>query len=36
MKPASDAVVIDTTTLSVHAVFEQVMKIASERGISGA
>jgi len=36
MKPASDAVVIDTTTLGVHAVFEQVMKIASERGISGA
>jgi cytidylate kinase len=36
MKPASDAVVIDTTTLSVDDVFAQVMRIASERGISGA
>lgn len=35
MKPASDAVVIDTTTLGIDGVFEQVMKIASERGISG-
>jgi len=35
MKPASDAVVIDTTTLGIDDVFEQVMKIASERGISG-
>jgi cytidylate kinase len=35
MKPASDAVVIDTTTLSIDGVFEQVMRIASERGISG-
>jgi cytidylate kinase len=35
MKPASDAVVIDTTTLGIDAVFEQVMKIASARGISG-
>ena len=35
MKPASDAVVIDTTALGIDGVFEQVMKIASERGISG-
>ena len=35
MKPALDAVVFDTTTLGIDAVFEQVMKIASERGISG-
>lgn len=35
MKPASDAVVVDTTTLGIDAVFEQVMRIASERGISG-
>jgi len=35
MKPASDAVVVDTTTLGIDGVFEQVMKIASERGISG-
>lgn len=34
MKPASDAVVIDTTTLGIDQVFEQVMRIASERGIS--
>jgi cytidylate kinase len=36
MKPASDAVVIDTTALGIDDVFTQVMKIASERGISGA
>ena len=36
MKPASDAVVIDTTALGIDEVFEQVMKIASERGISGS
>lgn len=36
MKPASDAVVVDTTALGIDDVFEQVMKIASERGISGA
>ena len=35
MKPASDAVVIDTTHLGIDGVFEQVMRIASERGISG-
>ena len=35
MKPASDAVVIDTTALCIDDVFEQVMKIASERGVSG-
>jgi cytidylate kinase len=35
MKPASDAVVIDTTALGVDTVFEQVMKIASERGVLG-
>jgi len=35
MKPASDAVVIDTTNLGIDGVFERVMKIASERGISG-
>ena len=35
MKPASDAVVIDTTALGVDEVFEQAMRIASERGISG-
>jgi cytidylate kinase len=34
MKPASDAVVIDTTALGIDEVFEQVMRIASERGIS--
>jgi cytidylate kinase len=32
MKPASDAVVIDTTALGIDEVFEQVLKIASERG----
>jgi cytidylate kinase len=35
MKPASDAVVIDTTALGIDDVFEHVMKIASERGVSG-
>jgi len=35
LKPALDAVVIDTTTLGTDDVFEQVMRIASERGISG-
>jgi cytidylate kinase len=35
MKPASDAIVIDTTNLGIDGVFERVMKIASERGISG-
>jgi cytidylate kinase len=35
LKPASDAVVIDTTAMSIDAVFEQAMRIASERGISG-
>ncbi len=35
MKPASDAVVVDTTSLGIDAVFETVMKIASERGIAG-
>ncbi len=35
MKPASDAVVIDTTALGIDEVFAQVMRIASERGISG-
>lgn len=34
MKPAPDAVVIDTTALGIDEVFEQVMRIASERGIS--
>ena len=34
MKPASDAVVIDTTALGIDEVFAQVMRIASERGIS--
>ena len=35
MKPASDAVVIDTTALGIDEVFEHVVKIASERGVSG-
>ncbi len=35
MKPASDAVVIDTTALGIDEVFKNVMKIASERGVSG-
>jgi cytidylate kinase len=35
MRPALDAVVIDTTTVGVDCVFEQVMRIAGERGISG-
>jgi cytidylate kinase len=35
MKPASDAVVIDTTALGIDDVFGHVMKIASERGVSG-
>jgi len=35
MKPASDALVVDTTALGIDEVFEHVMKIASERGISG-
>jgi len=35
MKPASDAVVIDTTALGIDEVFAQVMRIARERGISG-
>ena len=35
MKPALDAVVVDATTLGIDAVFEHVMKIARERGISG-
>ncbi len=35
MKPASDAMVIDTTALGIDEVFEHVMKIASERGVSG-
>jgi CMP/dCMP kinase len=35
LKPASGAVVIDTTALGTHEVFEHVMRIASERGISG-
>jgi cytidylate kinase len=35
LKPALDAVVIDTTTLGTDEVFEQVMRIASGRGISG-
>ncbi len=35
MKPASDAVVIDTTALGIDEVFEHVMKIARERGVSG-
>jgi cytidylate kinase len=35
MKPASGAVVIDTTALGPADVFVQVMRIASERGISG-
>ncbi|MDX1431906.1 MAG: (d)CMP kinase [Gammaproteobacteria bacterium] len=35
MKPAPDAVVVDTTELGIDAVFEHVLKIASERGISG-
>jgi len=35
MKPASDAVVIDTTARGIDDVFEHVMKIASERGVSG-
>lgn len=35
MKPASDAVVIDTTALGIDEVFVQVKRIASERGISG-
>jgi cytidylate kinase len=35
MKPASDAVVIDTTALGIDDVFEHVTKIASERGVSG-
>jgi cytidylate kinase len=36
MKAATDAVVIDTTSLGIDEVFEQVMKIASARGISGS
>ncbi len=36
MKPASDAVVIDTTAIDIDEVFEQVMKIVSTRGISGS
>ncbi len=35
MKPASDALVIDTTELGIDEVFAQVVKIASERGVSG-
>ena len=35
MKPASDAVVIDTTALGIDEVFAHVMNIASERGILG-
>jgi len=35
MKSASDAVVIDTTALGIDEVFEHVMKIARERGVSG-
>ena len=35
MKPASDAVVIDTTALGIDEVIARVMRIASERGISG-
>jgi cytidylate kinase len=35
MKPASDAIVIDTTLLGIDEVFEQVTKIASERGVTG-
>lgn len=35
MKPASDAVVIDTTARGIDDVFEHVMKIARERGVSG-
>lgn len=35
MKPASDAVVIDTTALGIDEVFEHVMRIASERGVRG-
>lgn len=35
LKPAPDAVVIDTTALGIDEVFEQTMRIASERGISG-
>jgi len=35
MKPASDAVVIDTTALGIDEVFAQVLKIASERGFQG-
>jgi cytidylate kinase len=35
MKPASDAVVIDTSELGIDEVFEQVVKIASARGIQG-
>ena len=35
MKSAPDAVVIDTTALGIDEVFEQVLKIATERGIQG-
>ena len=35
MKPAPNAVVVDTSDLGIDEVFEHVMKIASERGISG-
>ena len=35
MKPASDALVVDTTALGIDEVFEHVIKIASERGVSG-
>ncbi len=35
MKPASDAVVIDTTALGIDEVFAQVLKIASEREFQG-
>jgi cytidylate kinase len=35
MKPASDALVIDSTELGIDEVFAQVVKIASERGVSG-
>jgi len=33
LKPADDAVVIDSSSLSIDAVFEQVWKLASSRGL---